>query len=665
MIGRVLWSMTIFVCVVRLSLPAEAEEPYHLLLITLDTMRADYMSLNGSKHVQTPNLDRLARGGVNFTRARAPVPLTLPSHASILTGNYPPTHGVRDNGGFRLPVDQRTLAEVLEDHGYETSAFVGAFVLDRRFGLSRGFHVYDDRTWSDISMLENLEAERNADAVYGAFSRWLKNTDGKKPLFAWVHFYDPHAPYTPPEPFKSRYADHPYAGEVAYVDEAVGKILLALEERGMTERTLVAIVGDHGEGLGEHDEKSHSVLIYNSTLHVPMLIYKPGLVPVGRVVPDLTSIIDLAPTLLDYLGISDRLGRGASLRSLMEGKETEEDRVAYGESLYPSLNLGWSALKGLESERYRFILAPTLELYDLESDPGEKKNLAATRGEIVKGMTSRLEELLENMGAEESRSSQTIDPETQAMLRSLGYISGSKPPSSSSVADPKDKMDVWNQIQLGTLLFGQEQYRSALETLLPALTSEQDNPMVYEYIGSCHMRLEQWSEAETVYRQALGRGLESPDFHLNLGLVYFHRKDLAKAEKELELALAMDSLSVEAHYRLGEVHRTAKRYETAIEQYRHALEINPSYVYALNGLGMTLATIGRNNEAFDAFQTMVSVDPNGPRGYFNLGALLERMRRREEALEAYHAFLSLSSEEEFSRERERAKSAIERLGRQR
>ncbi len=663
MIGRLLRSMTVLVCAAHLSFLAEAEESYHLLLITLDTMRADYMSVNGSEHVQTPHLDRLARSGVNFTRARAPVPLTLPSHASILTGNYPPTHGVRDNGGYRLPDNQLTLAEVLEDQGYETSAFIGAFVLDRRFGLSRGFHVYDDRTWSDISMLEDLEAERRADAVYDAFSSWLKDYEDEKPFFAWVHFYDPHAPYTPPEPFKSRYADNPYAGEVAYTDEAVGKILAALEKRGLRERTLVAIVGDHGEGLGEHDERSHSILIYNSTLHVPMLIHRPGLVPEGRVVTDLTRIIDLAPTLLDYLGIPNHLGHGSSLRSLIEGQKKEQDIVAYSESLYPSLNLGWSELRGLESERYRFILAPTVELYDLESDPGEQQNLAAARGEIVKGMRSRLEALLENMGAEERRSSRTIDPETEAMLRRLGYVSGSKPPSSSSSADPKDKMDVWNQIQLGTLLFGRGEYRSALETLLPALTSEQDNPMVYEYIGSCHMRLEQWSEAETVYRQALRRGLESADFHLNLGLVYFHRKDLAHAKKELEVALAMDDLNVEAYYRMAEVHRAGKGYEKAIEQYRRALEINPSYVYALNGLGMTLATIGRNNEAFDAFQTMVSVDPKGPRGYFNLGALLERMRRKEEALEAYQTFMSLSSEEEFSRERGRAAVAIQRLKR--
>ncbi len=663
MIGRLLGSMPVLVCAVLLSFPAEAEEPYHLLLITLDTMRADYMSLNGSEHVQTPHLDRLARSGVNFTRARAPVPLTLPSHASILTGNDPPTHGVRDNGGYRLPDNQLTLAEVLEDHGYETSAFIGAFVLDHRFGLSQGFHVYDDRTWSDISMLENLEAERNADAVYGAFSSWLKDYEDEKPFFAWVHFYDPHAPYTPPEPFKSRYADNPYAGEVAYADETVGKILATLEKRGLRERTLVAIVGDHGEGLGEHEEKSHSILIYSSTLHVPMLIHRPGLVPEGRVVPDLTRIIDLAPTLLDYLGISNHLGHGSSLRSLVEGKKKREDIVAYSESLYPSLNLGWSELRGLESDRYRFILAPTLELYDVTSDPAETKNLAATRGEIAKGMRSQLEALLEKMGTEEGDSSQTIDPETQAMLRSLGYVSGASAAPGSSAIDPKDRMDVWNQIQLGTLLFGRGEYRSALEALLPALTSEQDNPMVYEYIGSCHMRLEQWSEAETVYRQALARGLESAAFHLNRGLAYFHRKDLVHAEEELEVALAMDDLSVEAYYRLGDVYRVGKRHAAAIEQYRNALEINPSYVYALNGLGMTLATIGRNNEAFDAFEKMVSVDPKGPRGYFNLGALLERMRRKEEALEAYRRFMSLSSEEEFSRERERAASAIQRLKR--
>ncbi len=275
-----------------------------LLLITIDTLRADALSCNGSKKVSTPQLDLLARGGVNFTRARSSVPLTLPAHASIMTGNYPPVHGVRDNGTYRLAEEQVTLAEVLDRQGYETAAFIGAFVLDRNFGTAQGFDVYDEGSWGAADTLGNLAAERNAKAVYDAFSKWLEGRAGGEPFFVWIHLYDPHAPYIPPEPYRTQYADDPYAGEVAYSDAMVGRIVEDLRSRGLLDSTLVAVVGDHGEGLGEHGEQTHSLLIYNSTIHVPMLLYLPGLIPSGKTVAQLTRTIDLAPTILDYLGVS-------------------------------------------------------------------------------------------------------------------------------------------------------------------------------------------------------------------------------------------------------------------------------------------------------------------------------------------------------------------------
>jgi len=324
--------------------PTAADTKPNLLLITLDTLRADYLSCNGSKKVHTPHIDRLARGGVNFARARTSVPLTLPAHASIMTGNYPPVHGVRDNGSYHLPEEQLTLAEVLDGHGYETAAFIGAVVLDSDFGIAQGFDVYDEGDWGNAIRLENLAAERSADAVHIAFSSWLKGRDGERPFFVWIHLYDPHAPYIPPEPFRKRYADDPYAGEIAYTDAVVGKIVEDLESRKLLDSTLVAVVGDHGEGLGEHGEQTHSLLIYNSTIHVPMLLYFPGRIPSGKTVDHLTRTIDLAPTILDYLSISQTIGQGSSLRPLVEGKNPDEKLVAYSESLYPSLNLASSSL---------------------------------------------------------------------------------------------------------------------------------------------------------------------------------------------------------------------------------------------------------------------------------------------------------------------------------
>jgi len=643
-----------------------AEDRRSLLLITIDTLRADYLSCNGSEIVETPNLDRLAENGVNFTRARSPVPLTLPAHASILTGNYPPVHGVRDNGTYRLPGNELTLAEILEERGYETAAFIGAFVLDRRFGLAQGFALYDDDIGSDLSMLESLEAERDADAVVSAFSKWLDGYDGERPFFAWVHLYDPHAPYEPPEPYRSRYPGDLYAGEVAFADAAVGKIVAGLRSKEILGSTLIAVVGDHGEGLGEHEEQTHSVLIYNSTLHVPMVLCAPGLIPTRREVSHLARVIDLAPTLLDYLGIPATPAQGTSLRPMVENESIGDGLTAYSESLYPRLNLGWSELRGIESGTHRFILAPRAELYDLAEDPGETVNRADSLPEVAVELRRRLEEIISSEDPSDGSARGTVDEETKAMLEKLGYLStagGDAKPGSAS-ADPKDKMGIWNQIQYGLFLSGSGDCAGALDILTKAVTSEPDMPILYDYIGSCHMRLEQHSEAERVYRQALGRGIDSADLHVNLGVIHYRRGDLEEAAQELQKALALKEHSVPAHYRLADVYRASKRYAKAVEHYQRALEINPHYIYALNGLGMALAMQGQSTEALQAFRKVVQEDPEGAKGYMDLAIQLERMKRNEEALEAYREFMGLTGDEEFPRERRQAAAAVERLQRQ-
>ena len=649
------------------SLVAEQTD-INLVLITLDTVRADHLSCNGSTSAKTPHLDALARGGVDFTRTRASVPLTLPSHASILTASYPPTHTVRDNGTFRLPDDRLTLAEVLAEHGHDTAAFVGSFVLDRRFGLAQGFDLYDDRTWSDVSMLENLEAERNAGAVYAAFERWLDTRGESRPFFAWIHFYDPHAPYDPPEPFRSRYPEDPYAGEIAYADDIIGRLVGDLESRGFGRGTVVAVVGDHGEGLGEHAEGTHSLLIYNSTLHVPMLIHAPGLVPAGKVVNGLTRTIDLAPTLLDLLGISADLGEGESLRRLIDIGEGEEGGASsagdpvYSESLYPRLHLGWSELRALESGVYKLIQAPEPELYDIVTDPGERRNLADRQPQIVADLQQRLAELTEGDSVAEVGS---LDPEAIAKLRTLGYLSSSAPAPAAteegSAIDPKSKMADWGRIQRGIFEFSSGDYGAAASIFEEVSATNSDVLLVYDYLGSSHMGLEQWSQAERVYREALAKGLESASFHLDLGLIHEQRGEVVPAMRELRAALALDSGNVTARFHLGNLLRRAGRTEQAAGQYRQAIEINPDYVYAWNGLGMTLATAGRHPEALAAFRRVVEIDPDGARGYYNLAVQLERMRHPAEAAAAYEDFLSRALGDELSAERAQAAAAIERL----
>ncbi|MDH3254332.1 MAG: sulfatase-like hydrolase/transferase [Acidobacteriota bacterium] len=646
---------------------ATTAKPHNLLLITIDTLRADYLSCNGSTVVRTPHLDRLAAGGVNFTRARAPVPLTLPSHASILTGNYPPTHTLRDNGPAALPPEQETLAERLRPRGYQTAAFVASFVLDRRFGLAQGFDVYDDKTWSDISMLERLDAERSGDEVLTSFQRWLESSTPTDPFFAWIHLFDPHAPYAPPEPFLRLHPENPYAGEVAYVDHVVGRLVDDLKVRDVLNRTIVAVVGDHGEGLGDHGERTHGLLIHNSTLHVPMILYAPGLIGSNLSVPDLVRTIDLGATLLDYLGVGQDLGEGVSLRGLIDsakvsGPQASTELTAYSESLYPRLHLGWSEQRGLEVERYRLVLTPQPAVFDIGTDPDEQTDIAPTRRDLVRALRRRLDTLTAGFPAASSSDDSVLDAQAVARLRALGYLSGSPAPRYETPVDPKSKLEVWDDIELAMSLFGHHDYAAAASRFEKVIESETDMPLLYEYLGSSYMRLERWDEAEAVYRRALTRGIESSAMHVAMGRILERRGQRTQAQREFEAALEIDAQHVDALSRLGDLHRASRRFSTAIEQYRRALEINRDYVYAWNGLGIALATAGRPEEALTAFRQALDVQPDAPLAHLNLALQLERMGAPLEAAVEFESFLRLAPDDgSLSAERLRAEEAIRRL----
>lgn len=670
---RTLRRVACLVGLVALAGQVLAEAPRNLLLITIDTLRADHLSCNGAENVVTPNLDRLAREGANFSRVRAPVPLTLPSHASILTGKYPPTHGVRENAAAPLSEDQLTLQEVLQSNGYETAAFLGSFVLDRRFGLAQGFDVYDDRVWTSAEELEKLQAERPAEAVFDAFKSWLADRVGQRPFFAWLHFYDPHAPYLPPEPYRTAYRSDPYAGEVAYTDEVVGKVWTALESRAMLRGTVIGVVGDHGEGLGEHQEATHSVLIYNSTLHVPMILYSPGQVPAGSRVETLTSLVDLAPTLLDLVGLPRELGTGRSLLSKIGLSEApaepgdEQTRPVYSESLYAQRNLGWSPLFGVEDRDFKLILGAEPELFDLGADPEERRNLAAERPEKVSALKEQFATLgigLETASQEEEAAS--LDPETVARLRSLGYLSSPRgsasAPAAGEAPDPKEQMGVWNEIQLALAEYTMEDFVSAASRLEKLLASHPDISLGYEYLGSAYEKMGRLSDAVDVYRKGIERGLGSSELSVGLGRIYLQRGDLPLAASALRVALAEDPLHVVALHQLADVEARGGNLAEATALYDRALEINPAYVYSWNGLGMARNRQGRDEEAAIAFQKAVKLDPTVAPFHFNLALQLERMGRMEEAGSSYREFLTLTEgRSDLGRERAQAEEALKRL----
>src|SRR5436190_14102981 len=337
----------------------------NLLLVTLDTTRADRIHAYGFDGIETPNLDRLAREGVLFEQAIASAPLTLPAHSSIFTGKFPPAHGVRDNGGFFLDDKETTLAERLQPRGFATGGFVGAYVLDHKWGIAQGFQTYfDDFDLSKYQTLSLGSVDRPGNEVANKALAWLDKVSASR-FFGWVHFYDAHSPYTPPEPFKSRYAGRPYVGEIAFVDSQVGRLLAYLDEHDLARNTVVVVMGDHGESLGEHGESTHGFFVYQSTTHVPLLVRSPYDSMQGRRVGDVVRSVDIVPTTLELLGVrTSEAFEGASVVPLMTGGKKELGVAAYSEAIYPRFHFGWSDLRSLTAGRYKYIAAPRPELYD-------------------------------------------------------------------------------------------------------------------------------------------------------------------------------------------------------------------------------------------------------------------------------------------------------------
>ncbi|HXV62534.1 MAG TPA: sulfatase-like hydrolase/transferase, partial [Vicinamibacteria bacterium] len=544
---RLLWlvpPLVVAAIVVMVLHPAEiTPRKLNVIIVTADTLRADKLGAYGNTAVETPHIDRIGSEGIVFEQAVTAAPVTLPSHASIFTGTYPPAHGVRDNGGAALSSDRTTLAEVLRSEGYATGAFIGAFVLSSRWGLDQGFDQYDDDI--DTAGSHNLggsDAQRRGDTVLADAFRWMDSVK-ERAFFSWIHLFDPHMPYDAPDPFRSRY-ENPYDGEVAYVDSLVGELLEWVDTNELGESTLIAFVGDHGESLGEHGELTHGFFVYDATMRVPLVVRTPYRALQSRRVSSLVRTIDLMPTVLDLVGLETPQGvQGQSLVELALGRPPSDTPHAYGESLFPS-HYGWSPLRSLRDEEFLFVDAPRPELYDLRADPTQQTNLGSARADAVQSYREKLRNLESEMGGFDTTSSTsaTLDPETASRLTALGYVgAGSfRSVDSSSASDPKDKIDLFNRIRGAATAADAGRLDDAITFLDSVLEEDPGVVEARNMLAGYLARRGDLRAAETAYREALSRGPDYAPAILGLASVQLEMGRRQDAEITLSRMLELE-----------------------------------------------------------------------------------------------------------------------------
>ncbi|MGQ9578473.1 MAG: sulfatase-like hydrolase/transferase [Candidatus Aminicenantales bacterium] len=662
----------------------------NVLLITIDTLRPDRLGCYNSPYLKTPAIDSLAQKGVVFERAFAHVPITLPSHASILLGLNPPTHGVRDNARFKVKRELTTLAEFLKSHGFSTGAFVGAFPLDSRFGLNQGFDCYDD-SFPTQPALPFTYSERKAERVLAAASKWLE--EQKAPWFCWVHLWDPHAPYLPPEPYLSRFPKDPYSAEVAYVDDEINKFFSFLRDRNELEKTLVIFTADHGESLGEHGELTHSYFVYNSTLWVPLIIAGPG-INAGRIA-DYVSHVDLFPTIGDLLSLAKpRFLEGVSLEPLLRGKKRKFVPI-YIESLDPYFNRGCAPIHGLIIEEKKFIDLPLPELYDLSKDFNEKKNLVS---EVkVETYRQKLKEVMARMpAAAEVSTPMPVDQATLRKLQSLGYIVATQPQTKKTFSqedDPKNFLPVQQNLEKAIIFHDLGQKEEAIALLKRVLADRPNFSSARIYLAHIYYSLGQTGEALGVLAEAfkanpldhtvasayglflvrerkydeainvLERAVElyqdDAEAWDQLGIAYWRKENFEKAKEAYEKALAIDPSHALVLSNLGALYlsiyfqkKNWSDLEQSVAYFEKATSLDPRLNLAFRGLGMSYKLAGLKEKAVDAWKKAIQADPSDDFSHFNLGLTLYELGERAQALPHFEKYLelkglTLSPEEKF------------------
>jgi len=608
--------------------------PLNVLLVTLDTTRADRLGCYGYVAGRTRHLDRLAAEGARFETAIAPAPITLPSHSSIFTGLYPFEHGVRNNGNFYLSERLETLATRLKARGYRTGAFLSSFILDRRYGLDRGFDVYDDHMEGAYAQVVTLQAERRGDRTALALGRWIdeRAKEREAPFFAWLHLYDPHEPYRPPHPFRDIFPKDPYDGEIAFTDAILASVLDRLQQAGLLDRTLIVVTGDHGESLGEHGESTHSMFLYEGAIRVPLILWRPGLVPAGRVVSDPVRLVDVAPTILDLVGATPLPAPHArSLVPLLEGRGGGAPLPAYSETLLPKFYMNWAPLRALRDGRYKLIDAPRPELYDLATDPGESHNLFAERTQTAEALRGGLERLV---AAGDAMSLQTLDREAMEKLAALGYIGAGAEPrltGDTSLADPKDMIALFDRLRQANSAVRDRRFDEAIPILKGVLADDPRNAFATLVLGSAYMGMGRSREAIGQFRRYVELVPTSSYAHQWIAICHVRLGEREAALREAEAALALDPRFTDARVLKAGVLAARGEHDAAIRVLREAIATDPAKPIVRLDLAKILTEAGRTEEARAEFETLLRLEPDSVPGLIGLGALLAGQGQLEAA----------------------------------
>lgn len=652
------WAI-VFVLVTFVPSAGSKERPErpNVLLITVDTLRADRLGCYGHPDSFTPAIDSLAERGFLFERAFAHTPTTLPSHTNILLGTTPLRHGIHDNANFILSPDSVTLARILKSSGYSTGAFIGAFPLDSRFGLNQGFDVYDDN-YGNLGAQEFSYVERKAEAVIQPAMKWLGQQH--QPWFLWIHCFDPHQRYDPPEPFRTRYKDRPYDGEIAYVDSVLAKLFESLRRQNLMGSTLIIFTADHGESLGEHGETTHGYFAYNATLHVPLILSIPGFRP-GRSGQDVCHA-DIFRTVCDVLDIPAPASvEGLSLLPVVKGRRLPE-RAIYFESLYPYYSRGWAPLRGFISKREKYVDSPIPEFYDLETDFAETKNLAGSTD--VRRHQEALGRLLAS-GSSSKISSGTIKPDAEARekLASLGYVSSiSRAPKKTFAREDDLKLLLPYQSKLMNAMgaYHQGHLERASALLREILAERKDFDLAYTYLATIYKEQKQWRDALDVLRRGyqlnpssyrivttlgifladfeapdeaieiLKKGLAIIDYDPEawnyLGVAYWKKGDLPEARRAYEKALSLDANYPVVLNNLGSLYlsqyqktKSPDFYLKASDLFKKAISLAPDYASPHNGLGTACALSGELDMAIAHWTRAVELKPDFGYALYNLG----------------------------------------------